>query len=50
MYSTLRGFDKIKPILKKELAINRAMNTCKQCGEAAAGDLCKACTFTDKWK
>ncbi len=50
MYSTLRGYDKIKPILKRELTINGAMNTCKQCGEPASDDLCKACTFLDKWK
>jgi len=50
MYSTLRGFDKIKPILKRELPIKGVMSVCKQCGEPASGDLCKACTFSKEWK
>ncbi len=50
MYSTLRGFDKIKPVLKKELSMKGVMGLCKQCGEPAAGDLCKACTFSEEWE
>lgn len=50
MYSTLRGFDKIKPILKKELTPNGNTGECRICGEPAAGDLCKACTFLENWK
>lgn len=50
MYSTLRGFDKIKPILKNELTPKGNTGECRICGEPAAGDLCKACTFIKDWK
>lgn len=50
MYSTLRGFDKIKPILKRELSTGGVTSVCTQCGEPAAGDLCKACTFSKEWR
>ncbi len=50
MYSTLRGFNKIKPILKKELTPKGNTGECRICGEPAAGDLCKACTFLEDWK
>ena len=45
MYSTLRGFDKIRPALKKEFARNYQMGQCLICGEPAAHDLCRACVF-----
>ncbi len=50
MYSTLRGFDKIKPVLKRELTPKGDIGECKRCGEPSAGDLCKACTFIEDWK
>lgn len=50
MYSTLRGFDKIKPILKRELTPQGVTGVCKRCGEPAAGELCKACTFLEGWE
>lgn len=50
MYSTLRGFDKIKPILKKELTPKGNTGECRRCGEPAAGELCKACSFLEGWK
>jgi len=46
MYSTLRGFDKIRPTLKKEFARNDQMGQCLICGEPAAHDLCRACVFS----
>lgn len=49
MYSTLRGFDRMKPVLKKELTPKGTNGVCKRCGEPAAGDLCKACTFLEDW-
>jgi len=49
MYSTLRGFERIKPILKRELSSKVEHGVCRRCGEPASGDLCKACTFMDKW-
>ncbi|GAB4305855.1 MAG: TIGR00269 family protein [Methanobacteriaceae archaeon] len=45
MYSTLRGFDKIRPVLKKEFARNDQMGQCSICQEPAAHDLCRACIF-----
>lgn len=50
MYSTLRGFDKIKPILKKELTPKGNTGECRRCGEPAAGELCKACSFLEGWE
>lgn len=50
MYSTIRGFDKIKSILKKELPTIGVKSVCMQCGEPASGDLCKACSFSKNWK
>ena len=49
MYSTLRGFEKIKTALKKEVTIKGNLGVCKRCGEPAADDLCKACTFLKDW-
>jgi uncharacterized protein (TIGR00269 family) len=45
MYSTLRGFDKMKPALKKEFSKEFSMGECTNCGEPAAHDLCRACVF-----
>lgn len=46
MYSTLRGFDKIKPALKKEFSGKKVnMGECIQCGEPASHELCRACLF-----
>jgi len=49
MYSTLRGFERIKPLLKRELSSKVERGVCRRCGEPASGDLCKACTFIEKW-
>ncbi|MBM4242007.1 MAG: TIGR00269 family protein [Euryarchaeota archaeon] len=46
MYSTLRGFDKIKPVLKAEFSRKSEMRECINCGEPAAHDLCRACIFS----
>jgi uncharacterized protein (TIGR00269 family) len=45
MYSTLRGFDRIKPVLKKEISRKSTFTRCEVCGEPASAQLCKACTF-----
>jgi uncharacterized protein (TIGR00269 family) len=50
MYSTLRGFDKIKPILRKELTPKGNTGECRRCREPAAGELCKACSFLAGWE
>jgi uncharacterized protein (TIGR00269 family) len=49
MYSTLRGFDRIKPALKKELSRKGVMGVCKRCGEPASKELCQACNFSQYW-
>ena len=47
-YSTLRGYDKIKNILKNELKKDYAHGRCRKCGEPAANELCKACSFLEE--
>ena len=44
-YSTLRGYDKIKDILKNEFKKEYAHKRCVRCGEPSANELCKACSF-----
>jgi len=48
LYSTLRGFDKIKPSLKKEL-FRKNNGICVNCGEPASSKFCKACSFCQSW-
>jgi len=50
MYSTLRGFDKIKPVLKREFSRESIIGGCEKCGEPSAARLCKACSFLKAWK
>ncbi len=45
MYSTLRGFDKIKIALKKEYSPGFNLKNCINCGEPSAQKLCRACLF-----
>ncbi len=45
MYSTLRGFDKIKPVLKREFSKESIIGVCEKCGEPSAASICKACSF-----
>lgn len=49
MYSILRGFDKMKPVLKREFAKESIMEHCENCGEPSAARLCKACSFLEVW-
>jgi uncharacterized protein (TIGR00269 family) len=49
MYSTLRGFDKMKPVLKREFSKESITGVCERCGEPSAGSLCKACNFLKSW-
>ncbi|WBF06219.1 TIGR00269 family protein [Methanothermobacter thermautotrophicus] len=48
MYSTLRGFDRIKEILRRDLSESGRSGICVKCGEPASGKLCKACTFIEE--
>jgi uncharacterized protein (TIGR00269 family) len=50
MYSTLRGFDKIKPAIKKEFLRKSQNGLCVNCGEPAAREICKACSFRLSWE
>ena len=47
-YSTLRGYDKIKEVLKKEFKKEYPKDRCERCGEPSANRLCKACTFIEE--
>ena len=47
-YSTLRGYDKIKEVLKKDFKKEYPKGRCKKCGEPSANELCKACTFLEE--
>ncbi len=50
MYSTLRGFDKIKPVIKEKFSQKVPLSVCQECGEPSAGKICKACGFRLSWK
>lgn len=47
-YSTLRGYDKIRTILKEEIKRDFAHGRCKRCGEPSSNELCKACSFLEE--
>ena len=47
-YSTLRGYEKIKKILKDEMQKDYAHGRCKRCGEPSSNELCKACSFLEE--
>ena len=48
-YSTLRGYDKIKPLLKDEFKKDYSQGgRCKRCGEPSSNELCKACSFLEE--
>ena len=47
-YSTLRGYDKIKEVLKKDFKKTYPEGRCEKCGEPSANRLCKACTFLEE--
>jgi uncharacterized protein (TIGR00269 family) len=50
MYSTLRGFDRMKPVLKREFSREYPIRVCEKCGEPSAARLCKACSFLEDWE
>ena len=47
-YSTLRGYDKIKNILKEEFKKEYKHGRCARCGEPSSNELCKACSFLEE--
>lgn len=48
-YSTLRGYDKIKPLIKDEFKKDYSQGgRCKRCGEPSSNELCKACSFLEE--
>ena len=48
MYSTLRGFDKISPAIRKQVAHDYEFDRCERCGEPSSNRLCRACTFLEE--
>ncbi|MBR5503809.1 MAG: TIGR00269 family protein [Methanobrevibacter sp.] len=48
MYSTLRGFDKIRPAIRDEFLSNFTYGRCERCGEPSSNRLCRACTFLEE--
>ena len=51
MYSTLNGFEKIKPAIKKDYMENftgKPNKTCIKCGEPSSQEICKSCKFLEK--
>lgn len=51
MYSTLSGFEKIKPAIKKDYLENydgKPNMTCVKCGEPSSQEICKSCKFLEK--
>lgn len=48
MYSTLRGFDKMRPAIKEEFKSNFVYKRCERCGEPSSNRLCRACTFLEE--
>ncbi|MDR3223538.1 MAG: TIGR00269 family protein [Methanobrevibacter sp.] len=45
MYSTLRGFDKIKIAIKNQYNNTNNFSRCKICNEPSSGSLCQVCSF-----
>ncbi len=45
MYSTLRGFDKMRPVIREELTEPFEFDRCEICGEPSSNKVCRACTF-----
>ncbi|MDR0912877.1 MAG: TIGR00269 family protein [Methanobrevibacter sp.] len=50
MYSTLKGFDKIKIAINKEYKREYNHNNCIKCGEPSSNELCRVCTFLEELK
>ncbi|KZX16919.1 tRNA 2-thiocytidine biosynthesis protein TtcA [Methanobrevibacter cuticularis] len=48
MYSTLRGFDKIKSAIKNQHSNEFEFDRCQKCGEPSSNELCRACTFLEE--
>jgi uncharacterized protein (TIGR00269 family) len=49
MFSTLKGFDKIRPAIRKEFAHKKVnMGICINCGEPSSHELCRACLFSKR--
>lgn len=48
MYSTLRGFDKIRPYVKEGFTHDYKFDRCEICGEPSSNRLCRACTFLEE--
>ncbi len=48
-YSTLRGYDKIREVVKEEFKKEYIVSRCERCGEPSANKLCRACVFLEEF-
>lgn len=48
-YSTLRGYDKIREVVKEEFKKEYTVSRCERCGEPSANKLCRACVFLEEF-
>lgn len=48
LYSTLRGFDKIRPAIRSTMSHDYEFDRCQRCGEPSSNRLCRACTFLEE--
>lgn len=49
-YSTLRGYDKIRAMIKNKNKIEGKYSNCKICGEPSSNEICRTCTFLNEIK
>lgn len=48
MYSILKGYDKIKPLVRENYPPQFHQGDCVKCGEPSSNELCRACTFLEE--
>lgn len=49
-YSTLRGYDKIREVVKKEFKKEFKFARCEKCGEPSANKLCQSCILQEEFQ
>lgn len=42
-FTTLRNYDSILSVLRKNISVNKKLKNCKNCGELTSRDVCKVC-------
>ena len=48
MHSTLKGFDKLQPMIQNQTTETYTQKTCTKCGEPSSKELCRVCTFLEE--